>query len=100
MPGSIQKFAASPTLKAGSGKNNILRLGWGMREMSEGQLAGLEEHRRPWSSRTVSLLPQDTSAAQATEGRIVELPPTPRGQEWAAMKDLFPTHNTCFTSTG
>lgn len=35
MTGSIQKFASSPILKAGSGESSILRIGWGLKKMSQ-----------------------------------------------------------------
>lgn len=77
MTGRIQKFASSPTLKAESSESNILRMGWDLKEMSEGRcpstdpmgLAGL-----------VSLLPQNAFATQTTKGLIVALSQTPRGQ--------------------
>lgn len=72
----FQKFAASPTLKAGSSKNNILRVGWGLKEMSEGQLA-LRNIEPIGPTGLVSLLPQNTFATQTIEGVIVELSKAP-----------------------
>lgn len=77
MTGRIQKFASSPTLKAESSESNILRMGWDLKEMSEGRcpsadpmgLAGL-----------VSLLPQNAFATQTTKGLTVALSQTPRDQ--------------------
>lgn len=89
--GSIQKLALQlpPTLEAGSSKNRILRMGWGLKEMSEERLAlkstGLAGPAG-WTSRLI----QDAFATQTMTGLTVELSPTPRAQRWAVSKDLSP----------
>ena len=63
--GSVQKLALqlAPTPEAGSSKNNMLRMGRGLKEMSEGQLA-LKSTGPIGPAGRILLLIQNTCASQ------------------------------------
>lgn len=63
--GRFWEFAASPTLKAGSSRNNILRMGWDLKEMLKGQLA-LRSTDPIGPAGLASLLPLDAFATRST----------------------------------
>lgn len=79
---SVQKLTANPHrfLTQESSKNNVLRMGWGLKEMSERQLA-LKSPDTIGSRGLDFLLIQNERAPQTVQGLTVELSQTPRDQK-------------------
>lgn len=79
---SVQKLTTNPHrfLTQESSKNNVLRMGWGLKEMSERQLA-LKSPDTIGSRGLDFLLIQNVRAPQTVQGLTVELSQTPRDQK-------------------
>lgn len=88
---SVQKLTTNPHrfLTQESSKNNVLRMGWGLKEMSERQLA-LKSPDTIGSRGLDFLLIQNVRAPQTVQGLTAELSQPPRDQKWAASRDLSP----------
>ena len=65
----LNKFKV--VVSSNSSKNNVLRMGWGLKEMSERQLA-LKSPDTIGSRGPISLLIQNVRAPQAAQGLAVE----------------------------